>query len=120
MDRMGQSEGNYGRMEARMDIPVAVQLRGEKRRPEMTLTLDVSAHGACVQTRRPWNSGEHLAVQSLAGDLFSQARVTYCLQTKGEGYVIGLHLIQPCGRWILNPPPENPTKPGRKDQKNDT
>lgn len=85
-------------------MEVAVQIAGNAGTPgvEMTFTEDVSRHGARVLTARRWRANDRLQVTSLAGNFQSVARVAYCLPVSGEGFAIGLQLLSPNGRWVID------------------
>ena len=66
---------------------------------ELTPTINVSCHGARVETKKQWEFGEQVWVRSIRGNLFSFARVAYCqLQANGT-YAMGLNLQFPTGDW---------------------
>lgn len=66
---------------------------------ELTSTIDVSCHGARVETKRHWQSGDRIFVRTIRGSLYSQARVTYCELQPNNTYAIGLALQSPTGDW---------------------
>ncbi len=66
---------------------------------ELCYTVDVSAHGARVLTKNPWQSNQHLTVRSVQGNLYSQARVAYCQSVDGRSFAIGVELRQPTADW---------------------
>lgn len=66
---------------------------------ELSPTINVSCHGARVETKRRWQPGEQLMVRSIRGNLFSSARVAYCYPEVGESYVMGLDFQFPTGDW---------------------
>ena len=66
---------------------------------ELSSTINISCHGARVETKRRWSIGEQLSVRSIRGNLFSIARVAYCLPQAGEAYVMGLDFLRPTGDW---------------------
>ena len=66
---------------------------------ELTPTINVSCHGARVETKRRWQSGEQLWVRSIRGNLFSFARVAYCQPQTDGTYAMGLDLLFPTGDW---------------------
>lgn len=66
---------------------------------EITATIDISSHGARVETRKRWEPDEQLLVRSIRGSLYSRARVAYCHRYTNHSYVIGLELHFPSGDW---------------------
>lgn len=96
------------RAEPRVPIEVAVQIAGHPHIPgvEMTFTENVSSRGARVATSRRWKINDRLLLVSLPGDFQSLARVAYCQPVRGEGFAIGLELLRPKGKWVINPPGE--------------
>jgi len=94
------------RAEPRIPMEVAVQIAGHGEIPgvEMTFTEDVSSRGARVLTTRRWRANDRLLLASLPGDFQSLARVTYCQPRPGERFAIGLELLRPSGKWVVNPP----------------
>jgi len=67
------------------------------------LTINVSCHGARVETKKYWEAGQHLWVRSIRGNLFSLARVAYCAPDASKGYVMGLDFQNPTGDWTRSP-----------------
>jgi PilZ domain len=66
---------------------------------ELSATINISCHGARVETKKRWQMGEQLCVRSIRGNLFSIARVAYCLPQAGKPYVMGLDFLRPTGDW---------------------
>ena len=66
---------------------------------ELAPTINVSCHGARVETKRSWELGEQLWVRSIRGNLFSFARVAYCQAQPDGSYATGLDLQFPTGDW---------------------
>jgi hypothetical protein len=66
---------------------------------ELTPTINVSCHGARVETKKLWESGEQVWVRSIRGNLFSFARVAYCQPQPDGTYALGLDLQFPTGDW---------------------
>jgi hypothetical protein len=66
---------------------------------EITSTLDVSCHGACVVCKSQWKSDQDVVVQPIRGNLFSRARIVRC-ETRADGsQVIGLELYPSTEDW---------------------
>lgn len=66
---------------------------------EITHTINVSQHGACVSSDTAWAPNQRVSVRALDGQLKSHARIIYCQHSCGQGYVVGVQLQQPIGMW---------------------
>jgi hypothetical protein len=105
--RIPSGEGNamatgppLRRTEVRTPMKVLVELCSfENVIYELAYTVDVSAHGARVLTKNPWQSNQHLTVRSVQGNLYSHARVAYCQSVDGRSFAIGVELRQPTADW---------------------
>ncbi len=96
------------RTESRTRKRVLVELYSfEHAAYEITYTVDVSSCGARVLSKDPWKSNQHLTVRSVEGNLYSRARVAYCLSTRVGTFAIGLQLDQPSQEWA--PPRKHPS-----------
>jgi len=89
---------------------VLVELHSfENDRCEITSTVDVSLHGACVLTKDPWAPHQDVSVRSFPGHLHSRAHVVYCKPLPDDSFSVGLEFLQPTGDWPalikLSPPP---------------
>jgi hypothetical protein len=86
-------------------MEVGVHLSGNNRLPgiETTFTQNVSSRGACVITSRRWRTGDRVRIASLAGDFRAIARVAYCQNVRGDGYLIGVEFLEPAGNWVVPP-----------------
>ena len=71
---------------------------------ELAPTIDISCHGARVVTKKSWQPNQPIAVRSIRGNLYSQARVVYCQPYTDDSFVIGIEMFSPSGDW---------TKPGK-------
>ena len=84
-----------GRHEKRVPIVVMMCLVAKDHRngndDDRTYTDNVSPHGACVASKRPWRPGEFVDVFSLADVLTARGKVVYCRQVKSDCYLIGLN-----------------------------
>ena len=88
------------RTEIRTPMKVLVELCSfENVTYEVAYTVDISAHGARVLTKNPWQSNQHLTVRSIQGNLYSPARVAYCQSVGGSSFAIGVELHQPTADW---------------------
>jgi hypothetical protein len=76
---------------------------------EMTPTIDISRHGARVVSKNFRRPNENISVHSMAGNIYSHARVVHCQALMDRSYAVGLALTDPTSDWIeLNelPPPK--------------
>src|SRR5260221_12177155 len=88
------------RREIRTRVKVPVELCSfENVIYEVAYTVDVSAHGARVLTKNPWQSNQRLTVRSVQGNLYSHARVVYCQAADGRSFAIGVELHEPTADW---------------------
>ncbi len=86
-----------GRMEKRLSIAIVVRLTRSgdlsPRSPgaiELTYTDNVSAHGACVISRRPWRLGEIVEVTALEDEVPLRGKVVHCHKHTDDHYLVGL------------------------------
>jgi hypothetical protein len=86
-----------GRMEKRLPIAIVVRLtQPEDRSPrppgaaELTYTNNVSAHGACVISSRPWRPGEMVDVTALEDEVPLRGKVVHCRRHTDDHYAVGL------------------------------
>jgi hypothetical protein len=92
------------RMEARIPTRVGLEL-SDPDKPliyEITLTENVSRHGARVVTKRFWSPNDSVLVKLPQESLPSRARITYCQPLKGDEFAMGLQfslLVYDCD-WI--------------------
>lgn len=90
----------FGRMELRTEMNVPVELYSfDNATFEITHTINVSEHGACVSSDTAWAPNQRVSVRALDGQLKSHARIVYCQHSCGQGYLIGVQLQQPAGKW---------------------
>lgn len=94
------------RCEARVPLEVGVRISGNSVMPgmEATFTENVSTRGARVRSIRRWRTGESVWVHSLNGGFRSLARVAYCENISGNGYVIGVEFLELEGQWVMASP----------------
>lgn len=89
-----------GRAESRIPKRILVRLWNlENDGFEITPTVDISSHGAQVVSRLVWQPNEQLLVQSIRGNLYSQARVAHYRSLTYDSYMVGLHLHHPTQDW---------------------
>lgn len=85
-----------GRMEKRVPIAIVVRLTqpedGLDSAAELTYTNNVSAHGACVVSSRPWRLGETVEVTALENEVPLRGKVVHCRKHADDQYAVGLAL----------------------------
>ena len=84
-----------GRMEKRLPLAIVVHLaqmqdQSGNGAAELTYTDNISAHGACVVSSRPWKPGEVAVVRSLKDQIALRGKVVYCQRRGDERYAVGL------------------------------
>jgi hypothetical protein len=72
-------------------LAAEISLSEESVPEEMTVTENVSLHGARVTTVRRWLPDTSVLVTFLRNGFRSEGRVVYC-QRKGSGFAIGVEL----------------------------
>lgn len=91
---MANSRRQLGRMEKRLPIAIVVNLAAGNghsgSQPEFTYTDNISAHGACVISSRPWKPGELAEVVSLKDQITLRGKVVHCEKRSGDRYGVGL------------------------------
>lgn len=94
-------EGFEGRMEKRLPIAVVVHLGQVQDQStdgtELTYTDNISAHGACVVSKRPWRPGEVAEIRSLKDQVTLRGKVAHCRKRSDNRYVVGLTFQGPHG-----------------------
>lgn len=92
---MPQDQALNGRMERRLPIIVVVSLAHQEPKGadgvEWTYTDNISAHGARVFSKRPWNLGEEITVTPFKEEPTSGS-VVYCQKLTDGRYFIGVKL----------------------------
>jgi PilZ domain len=92
------------RIETRIPMRMFVKLSADSSSAfELSATINVSCHGARVETKQYWPAGEQISVRSIRGNLFSRARVAYCYPQSADAYVMGLDFQFPSGDWTRMP-----------------
>jgi len=66
---------------------------------ESTYTDNVSAHGARVISRHPWQPGEKVLVTSAKDGTAIRGTVVYCQQLKDGGFCLGLNFHEHTVPW---------------------
>jgi hypothetical protein len=94
--------GLNGRFEKRLPIIVVVNLTHAREESsnngaELTYTENVSEHGACVVSKRPWERGEEAEITSLKEQTVFRGKVIHCKKRDDDRYNVGF-LVQ--GRQI--------------------
>ena len=86
-----------GRMEKRIPIALLVHLNQPQAQSpsatELTYTDNVSAHGACVVSGRPWQPGELAEVTSLKDEITLRGKVIHCQKRNDDRYRVGLTFL---------------------------
>jgi hypothetical protein len=94
-------QGFEGRMEKRLPIAVVVYLAQVQDQSangtELTYTDNISAHGACVVSKRPWRPGEAAEIRSLKEQVTLRGTVAHCRKRSDNRYVVGLMFQGPHG-----------------------
>lgn len=83
-----------GRREKRTAILIIVYLARLRDDPihgaELTCTKDVSAHGACIISKRAWLPGDMVAITSSRELITARASVVHCRKCGSDEYAVGL------------------------------
>ena len=95
-----------GRMEKRLPIALIVQLTQTQDGPspprlDLTFTDNISAHGACVVSSRPWKRGELMDVTSVKDQVTRRGKVVHCQKRPDGRYGIGLHFGEHAVAWFM-------------------
>ena len=95
-----------GRMEKRLPIALIAQLAQAQddhspHRLELTFTDNISAHGACVVSSRPWKPGELMDVTSVKDQVTRRGKVKYCQKRIDGRYGIGLRFPEHAVAWSM-------------------
>lgn len=94
----GTAGSSRAEFRAAMNVPVEL-FSFDNATFEITHTINVSEHGACVSSDTAWAADQRVSIRALDGQLKSHARIVYCQHSCGQGYVIGVQLQQPVGAW---------------------
>jgi hypothetical protein len=87
------ARGLSGRMEKRVPIIVVVHLAPAQdpvNAAELTYTENLSAHGACVISKRAWQPGEQVQVTSFKEHTVLRGKVIHCRKSSGDRYAVNL------------------------------
>jgi hypothetical protein len=81
-----------GRIEKRVPLAVPVYLvpAEDQLSAEKAITVNVSAHGARVVTKRQWQAEERPWLTALSSELRLQAKVVYCQPLTDRRFCVGL------------------------------
>ena len=91
----------FSRTEPRIPKSILVRLFDpEKREFEISLTVDVSDHGALVVCKNPLPPNTYISVHSMGRSMYSPARVVHCQPLKDRSYALGLELADPLPDWL--------------------
>jgi PilZ domain len=90
-----------GRIEKRVptSVPVYLGALEDPRRPERTVTENVSPHGARVISKRSWRPGDESIVTPLSGEFPQVGRVIYCLPSAGDRFCLGMEFLDRAVNW---------------------
>lgn len=92
-------------MEKRLPIAMVVNLAPARAQvpngPELTYTNNVSAHGACVVSNRPWQPGEIAELTSFPDEISMRGKVVYCRRHGSDQYAIGLNFQNGAVVWSM-------------------
>jgi len=93
-----------GRKEKRLPIAIVVQLAQVEdglspRGLELTFTDNISAHGACVVSSRPWEPGELVDLTSLKDQITLCGKVMHCQKRNHNLYAIGVQFDKHAVTW---------------------
>lgn len=68
---------------------------------EMATALDISPHGARIETVLPWEPGTNILVKALRDSFEAQARVMYCSRQDSDNFILGIEILHHVkGRWV--------------------
>ena len=89
------------RIEVRIPTTVGLELSGldEPLIYEITITQNVSRHGARVVAKRHWRPNDSVLVKLPQECLPSHARITYCQPLQGDEFALGLQFSLPVYSW---------------------
>ena len=91
-----------GRMERRLPIVVIVRLTAERAGTdggERTYTDNISAHGACMFSRRLWQLGDKVRVTPVNEESTASGRVVYCHRLADDRYGLGVQFQDSPVMW---------------------
>jgi hypothetical protein len=81
-------------MEKRLPIAMVVELAAVNGQSangsELTYTDNISAHGACVVSARPWQPGIQVEVKSLKDQVALRGKVVHCEKRGDDRFSVGL------------------------------
>lgn len=94
-----------GRMERRLPVIVVVRLALAERAgtdgEERTYTDNISAHGARVFSRRPWQLGDKVRVTPVNEESTVRGKVVYCHRLADDRYGIGVQFRDRPVMWSV-------------------
>jgi hypothetical protein len=85
-----------------MEVPIDVSSVDVRVPAQEGVTVNVSARGARILTRKPWKPNDRLNVRSLLGSFRSRARVVYCVPANGNQFAVGLQFFAAAGQWRMH------------------
>jgi hypothetical protein len=91
----------HGRVEKRLHtlIPVYLASLEDRHTRELTLTENVSPHGARVISKRSWRKGEETLITPSTGEFQRVGRVIYCLPGAASRYYLGIEFPDRAVKW---------------------
>ena len=99
---MGFVHSIDGRKHKRVPIVIVVRLMRADlaaEGQESTYTDNVSAHGARIISRHPWQPGEEVQVTSVKDGTAIRGSVVYCQQLETGGFCLGLNFREHAVPW---------------------
>lgn len=100
---MHYEHGLGGRMERRLPIMTIVHLArlldSAAKTQERTYTDNISAHGARVFSKEPWQPGASIRVTSIKDDIPIDGKVVYCEQIEGSRFCVGVDFQEARVTW---------------------
>ena len=88
------------RLETRIPKKVGLELSGPDELYEITLTENVSPHGARVLSKRRWSRNDCVLVKLPQEGCPSRARITYCQPFEGDEFATGLQFSVLVYDWM--------------------
>ena len=100
---MHYEHGLGGRMERRLPIMTIVHLArlldSAAKTQERTYTDNISAHGARVFSKEPWQPGTNIRITSVKDQISIDGKVIYCQQLEAERFCVGVDFQEARVTW---------------------
>ena len=84
-----------------MDVKLVPAEGAKAERRERAVVENISALGARVQARVPWQLGEQVEVMLAVGEAPVRAEVVYCHKLDKERFVVGLKFRRKAMLWSV-------------------